>query len=149
MSRLWSKCGMRLLERNPVSSDTENGHPSGRITADLPHKTTPTVDQLTWGELVRLGSGTSNDVSKTISQLEQLPVFRGGQQAVREPGRRQGDPETVSRPGEVVANSGGVETWVYATEEDLEIPRHNVGEASASGGEQFGLGGALSAHWLG
>ena len=116
---LGAEPGLRLSKRNAEGLEAEYRDHTGTVAADLCLQSEAALFQLHAAQLRRRSRGLVYDVRDAIPVLQQFPFLERRELPLRETRLVQDRPETVSRPGEVVANSAGIETGVDPHEQNL------------------------------
>ena len=117
-----------MIERDPVSADSDHRHATGTKPTHLPDQSLPSRPQYVRGELGRRRRSPGDQVRNPDSFRKQQLFFPRLQQAVCEAGGMQRWPEAVAGPGKMVAGGSRVETGIDTAEQHAEAGCEQVGD---------------------
>ena len=129
--------GTRPVERHPERPDPEHRHTVRPVSVHLSREATATAAKLGDRELVGGGRGPCHQIGDAQLRVEQSPLLPGSHQLIGEARVVERAPETIARPGEMMARGSRVEARIDAAEEHVQPRRDQIGDAAAGGRGDF------------
>ncbi len=126
---------------DPVGAYADEGDDGGAPTFYLGFEAPAAGAKFVVCELIGAGGGAFDDIGDAKFQVEKEGFFKGREEARGEAAGVEGGPEAVAGATEVVADGGGVEAGVDASEEDDEVFGGKIRDDHVVCSKELGFGG--------
>lgn len=125
---------------NPIGADAHEGGHGGPPAFDFGFKAPAARAKFLAGEFIGARGGPVNQICDSEIQIEKEGTLKGREEPRGESAVVECGPKAVARPAEVMADGGGVKTWIDADEKHDEVFRNEIPDTLVTRSEDLSFG---------